>query len=199
MAAYSKAAKRRAKKAMPELAKTPKRKARGSARMAEREDEARETVLTARARQMGLPPSKAKDMDRTRLSEPAGMALDLLCNPDDAARLWGHYVSLTASEARYHRSIGLSIDPKTAKIEMMQERFETRPDDAIDLRSQDERDEDAAKSWHNWNKRISTLSLRSGSAIATARKSWAVLVEGRQVTPSGRRFVDAMRELDAGM
>lgn len=167
--------------------------------MAEREDEAQATVLTARARQMGLPARKAQDMKRTRLSEPAGMALDILCDPDDAARLWGHYIALTASEARYHRSMGLSIDAKTAKIEMMQERFETRPDDAIDLRTQEERDIDAGKSWDNWRARIGQLGLRSASAIVTARRSWATLVEAGQVTPAGRRFVEAMKALDAIM
>ncbi len=201
--AYTKGAKRRAKQAMPGLAETPRRKQRGRARMdelpGEREDEAQSTVLTARARQMGLTPDKAQDLKRARLSEPAGMALDILCDPDDATRLWGHFAALTASEARYHRSMGLSIDAKTAKIEMMQERFETRPDDQIDLRTTEERDIDAGKSWDNWRARIGKLDLRSRSAIVTARRSWATLVDAGQITPAGRRFVEAMERLDAQM
>lgn len=53
---YSKGAKRRAKKAMPELASAPRRKARGRQRMAEikADPEAERTVLEARARQSGL-------------------------------------------------------------------------------------------------------------------------------------------------
>lgn len=200
MKTYTKGAKRRAKQAMPDLAPTPKRnKKRGRARMAERADEAQSTVLEARARQMGLPATSAQDMKRTRLSEQAGMALDILCDPDDATRLWGHYIALTASEARYHRSMGLSIDAKTAKIEMMQERFETRPDDQIDLRSQEERDIDAAKSWGNWRDRIAKLDLRSRSALVTARRSWAELVQAGQITPAGRRFVEAMERMDAAI
>ena len=197
--AYSKAAKRRAKAAMPELAEAPRKKSRGRARMGEREDEAQSAVLTARARQMGLPPSKAQDMKRQRLSEGAGMALDILCDPDDATRLWGHYIALTASEARYHRSLGKSIHAKTAKLEMMQERFETRDDDAIDLRSEDERDRDAVTGWMRWQGLLGRLQSHDQAAIFNAYRRHVDLVDAGQVLPSGMRFVRAMERLDAAM
>lgn len=198
--AYSKGAKRRAKQAMPGLAATPRRKARGRARMdelpGEREDEAQSTVLTARARQMGLPASKALDMKHARLSEGAGMALDIIYDPEEATRLWGHYVAMTASEAKYHRSLGKSIHPKTAKIEMMQERFETRPDDAIDLRTEEERDRDAVTSWMRWQGIIGRLDARHQSSIFNAYRHQIEMVSGGYVTAAGRRFVDAMVRLD---
>jgi len=165
----------------------------------ERADQAQASVLTARARQMGISTSSAKDMNRPRLSEPAGMAIDILCDPEDAKRLWGHYCALTAAEGRYHRTNGQSLYAKTAKIEMEPEKFETRADDVIDLRTQEERDVDAIRSWKRWRRHIDCLPLRCRSAIQTAKHNWAPLVDAGQITPAGRRFVDAMERLDALM
>ena len=198
---YSRAAKRRAKADMPELADAPKREANGRAQRATTRSErnADRANLEARARQMGLPASYAKDMKRNRLSEQAGMAIDILCYPDDANRLWAHYCALTGAEGRYHRTNGQSLYASTAKIEMEPERFETRADDVIDLRTEEERDKDAIRAWGRWCKVIDCLPLRCRSAITTAKRDWAALVDAGQITPAGRRFVDAMERLDAMM
>lgn len=195
--AYTVGEKRRIRKLareMPQLAEVPKVSKRGSARMKEIREDTQAVVLTARARQMGRPQSEAREMNRQRLSDEAGMALSLLCDPDTAERLWRLYVALTAAEARYHRSIGKSIHAKTAKIEMMQERFETRPDDQIDLRSPDERDLDAVRSWMYWQGQIGRLDLRR-QAIYAAYRYHVDLVDSGKVLPAGRRFVAAMRLL----
>ena len=198
---YSKAAKLRAKKAMPVLAATPRREKNGQAQRPTTQSErnADRPALEARARMMGLPASSAQDMRRPRLSEPPGVAIDLSCGPDEATRLWGYYIALTASEDRFHRTNGMSLHAKTAKIEMEPETFETRPDDVIDLRTDEERTQDAKRSWARWCHIIDCLPLCSRSAIAIAKRNWVALVEGGKVTPAGARFVKAMRQLDAIM
>lgn len=199
---YSKAAKRRAKANMPALAKVPKRetKARGRARMEqisqESQQEAQSTVLEARARQMGKPAKEARNMNTERLSEGAGQAIDIICEPEDAKRLWSHWTALTGAEDRYHRSIGMSINAKTAKLEMTPETFETRSDDRPDLRTEEERDRDAERAWDTWKSHLAKLPTHSSMAIIIAMRDWATLAEGGQITPAGRRFVDAMERLD---
>lgn len=190
--------KRRLKKLardMPKLAEVPRAKQRGRARMKEIEKDVQAVVLETRARRMGKPASEAREMNRQRLSDGAGMALSLLCDPDTAEDLWRLYVALTASEARYHRSIGKSIHPKIAKIEMMQERFETRPDDQIDLRTPDQRDRDAVRRWMYWQGVIGHLAAHHQSAIFVAYRHNFDMVDTGKVTPAGRRFVEAMRLL----
>lgn len=191
---YSKAAKRRAKKALPKLAETPRRAKQGRARMKEIRREAHPQVLDVRMRQVG-----GKDRDAMRaeiLSDGAGQALYLCLDPDMAKSLYGHYAALTAAQRRYHLSIGVSVHPKTAKIEFMPEVFETREDHDYDLRPQEERDEDAAKTWAVWCERLDELGLRHGSAIMTAIQGFAPMVECGAVTPAGARFVTAMKALD---
>lgn len=205
---YTKGEKLRAKRlaqAMPKLAETPKREKNGQYKHTETRGTTRASrnadrpAMEARARHMGLTKDKAGEMKRERLSEGAGMAIDILCDPDAAQRLWSHYIAITASEARYHRSLGKSIHAKTAKIEMMQERFETRADDVVDLRTEEERDTDAVKSWMGWQGLIDRLPAHNRKAIYDAYRYHVELVDCGQVLPAGRRFVTAMERLDAVM
>lgn len=131
------------------------------------------------------------------LGEGAGMALSIFCKADTAKRLWSHYTALTAAEARYHRTMGLSIHPKCAKIEMMQERFEIAASDNIDLRTEEERDRAAQNAWAIWDGRLTSIGQAHSSAIDTAKHGFADLVRDGKATPAGRRFVDAMVAIDA--
>lgn len=194
--AYTKGAKRRAKKALPKLASTPRLKKRGRARMAEIDNENRQTNLEARARQMGRPITAVDDMRDQMLGEGAGQALYLLCKPDAAKRLWDHYTALTAAEARYHRSLGKSIHAKTAKIEAMREVFEVTAESTIDLRSEEDRDRDAVRRWMHWQGNIMRIHGHLQAAIYAAYRHHVTLVDAGEVLPAGRLFVEAMREMD---
>lgn len=197
---YSIAAKKRAKKAAQEfaLAATPRRNAVGRTRAGqirhERREDVQSTALNARARQMGA--DKA-DMAEPMLSEDAGRCLWVSCHPDEARRLWGHYVRMTAAEARYHRSLGKSIHAKAAKIEAMQERFETSADDAPpDLRSQEERDRAAASAWAQVRGDLGRLQSWQARAIQSVMRQTVNPMDGASPSYSGHLFVLAMQGLD---
>lgn len=194
--AYSKAAKRRAKKArdLPELAKTEGKKSRGRARMKEIQEDAQKAVLNARKKQTGVEDKNA--LRSEILSEPAGQALWLSLAQDDAHRLWGHYKALTAAQRRYHASLGVSVHAKTAKTEYQPEAFEVRDDDRPDLRTEDERDEAAAKAWRIWCDRLDEIGLSQSAAIHTAIQGFTGMVDAGKVTLAGTRFVAAMQALD---
>jgi len=196
----SRAAARRRKKARNsifDLADTPKREASGrpqrASTRAEREPDG--VVLQARARRMGK--GKASDMNVTMLSEDAGMAICDICAEDQAKRLWDLHIALTSAEVRYHKSIGVSPHPKCAKIEMMQERFETRADDKPDLRTEEERDRQAQTAWMHWQGQLGCLLATERTAINLAMRYQVELWDDGKPTAAGRRFVAAMQRLDA--
>lgn len=177
---------------------------RGRPRADDQEDAAR-TALEARARQMGVSKTKAGDMRDQFLGDPAGMAIALVCGYqkrgeiDETKRLWAHYVGLTGAEARYHKSYGTSIYPKTAKIETEPQKMEVRPDDVIDLRTEEEKDIAADKNWMRWKGNIGMLESWMQTAIYDISRGRAMPVDAGRVTPSGERFVHAMRVMDKRM
>ena len=192
--AYTKAAKRRAKKALPELAAVPKPKKRGKARMAEIDREPQRVALETRARLMGMTDTNA--MRSQALGEAAGRAIYLKHQPDAAARLWDTYAGLTATEQRYARLVlGKSLHAKTAKIETMPERFETRDDDQTDLRSEDERHRDATNAWMRWRGYIGHLSSYDQSAIFCVVRGRNEPVVDAKLTKAGIDFVTALERL----
>ena len=88
------------------------------------------------------------------LSDDAGRAIWLETgrgNPTrEQAPLWSLLCDITRSYATYCASIGKSPHAKCGKIEFLPERFEVRADDRPDLRSREEKDIAAARSWRSW-------------------------------------------------
>lgn len=197
---YTKAAKLRAKKSLPELARTPKRDRNGcfAERTRQQPDPAPETtVLDARKRQTG-----AKDPQHPALSEGAGRAIiatregDEQKKKESIERLWNVYKGLTAAEARYMRLVlGKQVHAKTAKIEMMPERFETRADDKPDLRSEEERHRDAVNTWMRWRGMVEHLPVAMRVAIFNTVYDRVTVYDAGEVTGHGRKFVKAMELL----
>jgi len=192
--------KRRAKLDLPELAKVGNpRKLQGRARMAqiEADPEARHTVLDARARMMGLDPATSREeMARQAYGEAAGRAIRSFCDPDSAARLWRVYTGLTQANDRYHRMVlGVSMHPKVAKIETEPERFGTRADDQVDLRSEDERHRDAVNAWTRWHGYLMHLSAHEQTAIWDVVKGRIEPMTPEGITPRGIRFVEALQKV----
>lgn len=198
---YSRAAKLKAKKAkagLPGLASAPKRKLRGKARMRQikADPDAQRTVLEARARQSGKSPDDISEMRRPAYGEAAGQAIYAIHQGDTAKRLWEAYAGCSGAYKRYLSIvIGASLDAKTAKIEMMPERFEVDSDHTPDDRTDEERIRAASNSWATWKADIDSLSLRHSSAIYSAMCGWSVLMDAGQVTSQGERFVEAICEL----
>ncbi|WP_424974251.1 hypothetical protein [Dinoroseobacter sp. S124A] len=170
--------------------------------MAERDPQ--KTAIEARKRHSG---NKDKDaMRHPAYGEPAGQALMAICGADEAETLWGTYKALTAAQDKYHRRIlGKGLHPKTAKLEMMPDVVESRPDDQPDLRSEDERDRDTVNAWMRWQGHLGCLPASHRLSIYQTRTD-QVQVMGSDfdakkekivavVTGQGRRFVEAMRAL----
>ena len=198
--AYTKGAKLRAKKSMPELAPVERREKDGRIKRSTRDGYERapdDVVLKARARHMGKPEQKKSKMRDAALGYAAGRAIYALHEGRPAARLWAAYTGLTDAEARYIRhSSGRSLYAKTARLEYLPERFESRADDRPDLRSEDEKFHDAANRWMYWRGLVMQLpSFQQVLIFDVAYGRADPMHPDGHVTPYGGRFVEAVERL----
>lgn len=198
----ARARKLEARKALPELAAVPRREADGKTTRKKRTAALRadrkpcKTALQARARMMGKDVRDAEEMRHQALGEPAGRAIFSVLEGRDAARLWDVYAGLTAAEARYAKIVlGVPINAKVAKIEFLPERMETNADDALDLRSDDEKHRDAVNSWMRWRGYVQHLDSRRQAAIWDVVRGRTEPMKDGKVTASGGVLVLALRDL----
>lgn len=197
MKAYSKAAKLRAKKAMPALAPVPQREADGRTKRSLNPDHERspdQVVLKARARHMGR--KDYRDMAHPAYGEAAGQAIMASRDEGRAKELWEVYKTFTAVEAIYAKTyLGLRLHAKTAKVEYLIETFEARPDDRPDYRTEEERSKDASNRWAIWRGYLMCLPKPVQGFIKDAAYGRGEPMAGGKVTAFGRRFVAAVELL----
>jgi len=158
-----------------------------------------DVALRARCRQMGWK-ARPEDMAKARaqsLECDAGRVLHLLCDrPDEVARLWSAFAGLCGAHAAYaRRYLGVRLHPKTAKIEMLIERFEISGDDDLDLRSEEEKARAAVTNWMRWQGYLGHLDRWQQAAIWGAVREQTALIRDRQATDEGRGYVQALRKL----
>lgn len=150
-------------------------------------------ALKARARHTG---GKIDDMRHPAYGRKAGAAIKALCDDASANELWGLYGELlNAREVYYRVCHGKSPYPKSATLEVLPERIETRADHAPDLRTTEERVRAATTRWMHWQGRLSLLSQCEHRAIRSAWEDDAGLMRDREPTVRGLEFVGAMRAL----
>lgn len=160
-------------------------------------EEVREVVRAARARHMAMQASAA--MDEPMMGEEAGRAITIgAANEHEANQLWETFKLIDASDEAFSRRVlGKQRFPNVARMEMMPERMETRPDDRIDVRTADEKAADAKRSWASWCELLGSLHMPLHAAMHMALRQRVKLHQGRQLTRAGSLFVDAIRQVNA--
>ena len=160
-------------------------------------EEVREVVRAARARHMQMQSSAA--MDEPMMGEEAGRAITIgAANEHEANQLWETFKLIDASDEAFSRRVlGKPRFPAVAKMEMLPERMETRPDDRIDVRTADQKAADAKRSWAGWCELLGSLHMPLHAAMHMALRQRVKLHQGRQLTRTGSLFVDAMRQVNA--
>lgn len=154
------------------------------------------TVMGARARQMGQAPSKTLLGDI--YGEQAGRAILIGSRNDkEADDLWRLFKRYDGADDQYFRRIiGRSRFPNGARMEILPEPFETRPDDKPDYRSDEEKRDAAVRTWMYWQGRLGHLHSHERSVIVrVARHMTGDLHIGSALTTTGSAFVAAMRVL----
>ena len=160
-------------------------------------EEVREVVREARARHLSMQPSDI--MDAPMLGEQAGRAICIGATDEaEAERLWETFKIMDAAAETYARRIlGRSRFPAVAKMEYLPERFETRADDRIGIRTPEEKDARAKKEWLRWCDLSSNLQPPLHAALHMSLRQKIQLHQGRGLTGAGRLFLAAIRRIDS--
>ena len=160
-------------------------------------EEVREVVRAARARHMEMQASAA--MDEPMMGEEAGRALSIgAVNEHEAGQLWETFKLIDASDDAFcRRVLNRPRFANVARLELLPDRMETRPDDRIDVRTADEKAADAKRSWASWCELLGSLHMPLHAAMHMALRQRVKLHQGRQLTRTGSLFVDAMRQVNA--
>lgn len=197
----SRASKRRAKKARKRgsVATMAKQWEVQQATPSQPQEDARATVLSARCRQMGIADNRAnrRAMTWEGFGDPAGMALHIGAT-DEAERndLWDTFKRIDAAEDAYaRRYIGIRRFPNVGKVEFLPERFETSADDALDTRTDAEKDRDAVSGWMRWQGYLGHLHAAHHQAILAAMRRRVELTTDGKLRGAGTLFVEGMRRL----
>lgn len=158
-------------------------------------EDPRIVALDARCRHNGLKP----DADNRRLvSAPAyeghATLAITLSRANDTDRLLSLWTRIDADHAAYFRHvIGRTRFPNVAKLEMLPEVLEARPDDRPDLRDEEQKAKDAKASRARWFAIFRQLT--GHERIMLDDGIWGVreFVRGGQLTTAGMAFVAALR------
>lgn len=193
------------------IAPTPRREKDGRVKRSTRDDYERDAsvvALKARCRMAGWVETELAKARSQSMEGQAGLAINIGAKDGkERDRLWTVYIGLDGAEATYFRRIlGRSRHAKTAKIEMMPETFEARPDDKPDLRDDDTKDRDAVNNWMRWRGYMGHLRADERQYIHGALMDNLGLIaepkvddfgqhQERELSTSGRAFLAALRVL----
>lgn len=199
--AYTKGAKKRARKARKAITLAGGETAPQRPRQGRRNDlpDGPPPIHAARARRCKADPASVlneSDMGRCilTLTPPPDKS------QDERRRIGGTWATLSAARRNYlARIIGRTGDPQGAAIAMVPDRMETDQSLRVDLRSPDERDAAAERQWLEWCGKIEKLP--------TPQHKWALrsaldgfmgdgsLWRDGEPTASGRAAVQALKLL----
>lgn len=159
-------------------------------------EEVREVVRAARARHMAMQASAA--MDEPMMGEEAGRALSIgAVNEHEAGQLWETFKLIDASDDAFcRRVLNRPRFANGARLELLPDRMETRPDDRIDIRTPDEKAADAKRAWSGWLAILGGLQSHLCAALHMGLRQRVKLHQGRNLTGAGGLFVEAMRQVD---
>ena len=196
---YSKGAKRRAKKALPKLAETPRRQPNGQRRhRADAPKDPLKTALSARCRIFGVPdtPTNRKALSGQHSGSQIGMVMLSECDPGDIPGLWSVWQGFCMAERTYRiRILGMSVTAKGAAIQMVPDKMEADQSHTIDTRDSDTRDRDAVNNWMHWRGLIGQLHTPQQSLLHRAEQDNGRALWNEGPTPTGKATLDALKAL----
>ena len=168
-------------------------------------------ALKARARQMGWltgrenPADKddqrtiARAMTRARaqsLEGEAGRAIHAACaEKEERDRLWEAWADFSSARLAYHRRILGAMPFPAMPRAPTAERIESGADEPQDDRTPEERDEDTAKRWAWWTRRLLRIDPAFRDVLRDAVAGTTPLVHDGRLTSAGVCFIAACRAI----
>lgn len=118
-------------------------------------EDARTTVINARARQTGADRDNATN---PLLGTDMGRCIHALTTGEERAACADTWAALSAARENFRaRILGKSPHPQAANLAMLPEPMQTDQSLRVDLRTPDERDAAAIRAWQEWQIRINSL------------------------------------------
>lgn len=164
--------------------------------------------IGARARAIDDLKKHVQNLRTSRVSDACmgtdmGLCINKLTGGDTRAQIIDAWGAISASRRNYRlRYIGQSGEPKGATIAMVPDATETDPSLRVDIRSPDERADQAKASWAAWEAKINALPLPQLKwAIRGALDGFmgeASLWRNQAPTPLGTVAVEALRRMADG-
>lgn len=179
--AYSKAAKRRAKKALPELAPVEKQgQHRTNGKFARKEDDPRKTAIEARKRQLGWGSDQKSEVDPTDpfLEHPLGYVVNFCAwgsenrsrkeKINELRQVWQEY---SQAERTYRiRILGITGGPSGSKDMSAAEPVSVSQAMSIDVRTDAEKDRAASNNWMHWQGLLGIIPRDYAAALRHAER-----------------------------
>jgi len=202
--AYTKGAKRRAKKmlaGLPDIEPIKKRQPNGQHRKrAESPSDPRKTALQARAAHFSGKNTKEAmaAVSGQHISSQLGMVIQAESGDKHVSKVWPTFQAWCMAETSYRRRyLGQGEFAKCASIQMEPDRFEADNGHTVDLRDDEQKDKDAINAWMCWQGYLGHLSATQRSALHNARLERAQLWRDRKPTQRGLYTLEALNALHA--
>lgn len=141
-------------------------------------------ALAVRARRTGCTVEDARDV---LAADDMGRCIRAMRSGiEDRRALLTVWQGISASWANYAaRVLGKAATPQAASLPMLPEPMETDPSLRVDLRTADERDEAAIRSWDSWRDAFNALPVAESLAITGAvYNTGAVLWDADKLQPT---------------
>jgi len=158
------------------------------------QEDARLTALNARCRHNALPET---DDNRRTVSHPAyeGHATRVILHAgrdsDRLLTLWGRIDA--DHHAYFLHVLNRPRFPNVAKMEILPDPFEARPDDRPDLRTPEEKASHAKAAWNRWRNLFKAMTGHERVMIDDGIYGVREFVRDGKPTTSGMAFVAALR------
>jgi hypothetical protein len=149
--------------------------------------------------------TEAKQTDESRNTVKAqhmgchiGFIMQHEC-PNDTPRLWRVWQAWCQAELTYQtRIIGKTGTPQGSSVQAIPEKIEADTGHTVDLRTVEEKNQDAVNAWMRWRGFLGHLSAHEATALHHARyEDGPILWRARKPTKAGLATLAALRTLAA--
>jgi hypothetical protein len=186
---------------IPDLApiKPRGKQPREKGRFAKPQDDAARVALTARCHHYTTKAATTEERDKAKaphMGFAIGWVMQHEC-PGDTPRLWQIWQAWCQAELTYSRRIiGLTGSPKGATMQYVADKMQTDTGHTVDLRTAEERDQDAVKAWMRWRGYLGHLSADEATALHGVRNDTGkALWRDRKPTRYGVSALAALNRL----
>lgn len=167
-------------------------------------EDPRQIVAESRCRQMGDSDTKENRLKNLapHLGDDVGRCIEYFIGGktqdqrNEIAELWKVWTGFCASRWHYRRRIlGQTGFPSGMNLQILPELYETDQSHSVDDRSEEQRDDDARKSYLIWNGRAEETGVEYCALLHSCENGHVQIMNGTTPNPRGAALVSAIKAL----